>query len=219
VLYDSGVFKRLYDEHEVTFEKDGLKVRVVGVPYHGTKYDMNRFSTIVRKDEDWLICVAHLLASKTGGTMFEGEDIVRYGDLMNYAPDVFCFGHWHKNQGITEITKGKWVVNIGSLSRGALTQDEMERKPAVALLMFEKNTISIIEEPLKIAPAKDVFDVAGRARLEARTASVDALVDNLKSAMLMKPTGSLMDEVRARGDLPSAVKERCLDYLEQAGHR
>jgi len=63
VLYSTGVFNRLYDEHEAVFEKDGVKVRVVGIPYHGTRYDMERFHSIKKGDEDYLVCIAHVLAS------------------------------------------------------------------------------------------------------------------------------------------------------------
>ena len=91
VLYSTGVFKRLYDQHDAVFEQDGVKVRVVGVPYHGTKYDLDRFRAIKKGDEQHLVCVAHVLASEKGGTMFEGEDIVRYSDLLDTAPDLYCF--------------------------------------------------------------------------------------------------------------------------------
>lgn len=91
VLYSTGVFKRLYDEHEVVFERDGVRVRVVGLPYHGTTYDLDRFRNLKKGDEHYLVCVAHVLASEKGGTMFEGEDIVRYSDLLDTAPDVYCF--------------------------------------------------------------------------------------------------------------------------------
>lgn len=91
VLYSTGVFTRLYDEHEAVFTHDGITVRVVGVPYHGTSYDMERFTRIEKGEEDILICVAHVLASHKGGTMFEGEDIIKYKDLVDTAPDVYCF--------------------------------------------------------------------------------------------------------------------------------
>ena len=90
VLFSTGVFNRLYDEHEVTFEKNGVTVRVVGIPYHGTTYDMDRFKNIQKGDEDYLVCIAHVLASKKGGSMFENEDIIKYNDLTDLAPDVWC---------------------------------------------------------------------------------------------------------------------------------
>lgn len=90
VLFSTGVFERLYDEHELLLERDGVSVRVVGVPYHGTSYDMERFA-VEKGDEDWLVVIAHVLASEQGGTMFEGEDIVKYSDLEGLDADVFCF--------------------------------------------------------------------------------------------------------------------------------
>ena len=216
VLLAAGVIKRLYDNHEALFVKDGVKVRVVGIPYHGTKYDMNRLTTLVRKDEDKLVVVAHMLASPSGGTLFDAEDVLKYRDLANLDVDVWCFGHWHRNQGVTEIAPGKWVVNIGSLSRGALTQDEMSRVPAVAVMDFWKDRVAIRQVPLQVRPAKEVFNVEGRARLEARAASVDALVDNLKVTLQDRSVTSLTEEVLARGDVPPNVKERTLLYLERA---
>jgi DNA repair exonuclease SbcCD nuclease subunit len=219
VLFSTGVFHRLYDQHEAVFTRGGVKVRVVGIPYHGTKYDMTRLTSIKKGDEDHLVVIAHLLASKAGGSMFEAEDVIRYHDLAGLAPDVWCFGHWHKNQHITRISDNKWVVNLGSMTRGSLTQDEMARNPAVAVMRFEKNSFDLREVPLTIVPAKEVFDVAGRVRLETRETSVDSLVGSLKLAMARRPEGSLLDEVRGRGDLPPVVRERALEYLERAGTR
>ena len=101
ILFSSGVFKRLYDEHEAVFEETAdfethgiqtvCKVRVVGIPYHGTKYDMERFRSIKKGEEDFLVVVAHVLASERGGTMFEQEDVVKYADLADLDPDVWCF--------------------------------------------------------------------------------------------------------------------------------
>jgi hypothetical protein len=91
VLFSTGVFRRLYDEHEAVFVQDGFKVRVVGVPYHGTQYDLDRFRRIRKGDEDVLVCVAHVLASARGGSMFEGEDILSYDALPAFEPDLFCF--------------------------------------------------------------------------------------------------------------------------------
>jgi len=66
-------------------------VRVVGIPYHGTSYNTNRFTTITKGEEDFLVVMVHCLASAQGGTMFEAEDIVHYEDLKHLDPDVWCF--------------------------------------------------------------------------------------------------------------------------------
>jgi DNA repair exonuclease SbcCD nuclease subunit len=228
VLFETGVFQRLYDKHEARFHEPCMvpdnptdpkgttfTVRVVGVPYHGTSYDMNRLTTITKGDEDYLVVVAHLLASPTQSSMYEAEDVLRYSDLANLDPDVWCFGHWHKNQGV-QVVGGKTFVNIGSISRGALTQDDLNRQPCVAVLHFDKKGVTVKTVPLRVAPAEEVFDVSGRDRKVARAANVDNLVENIKTILTQRQTGDLLEEVRSMPGLTEPVRERSLFYLERA---
>ena len=216
VLFETGVF-RMLDEQGVLLrdQDDDLSVRLVGVPYHGTKYDMNRLTTIVKGDEDYLLVAAHLLASQGGGEMFGGEDIVRYSDIINLDPDVYCFGHWHKNQGVYRHG-GKHIVNIGSLTRGSLSQDDVNRIPEVAIIRFEDYQVTVEQRPLKVQPAAEVFDMVGRVRQEARTMTVGGFVDSVKGALEAGQDKPLLDEVREM-DLPDPVRERLLLYLEASG--
>ena len=220
VLYSTGVFQRLYDEHEVVFIEKDLKVRVVGIPYHGTSYEMERFTSIEKGDEDILICVAHVLASESGGTMFEGEDIVRYADLLDTAPDVYLFGHWHKDQGVQcyeGTSSEKHFVNLGSLTRGSLSQDEVQRVPAAAVISCTKGGVEITTHRLKVKPPEEVFDVAGRARQVRRQVEMDSFVSKIKESLLPTEGESLEDAVSMMEGIPQEVKEKALYYLELAG--
>jgi DNA repair exonuclease SbcCD nuclease subunit len=219
VLFATGVFHRCYDDHEAVFEKDGVKVRVVGVPYHGTVYDYERFRRIQRKDETHLVCMAHVLASPSGGAMFENEDIVKYHDLTEFAPDTFLFGHWHKDQGVVNVGY-KVVVNIGSLTRGALSQDESIRRPACAVLSFEQGKpVQVRVVRLKVSPVDAVFDVEGRIRAESRTMTMDAFVESVRKKLIVEKGKPLEDVIASMEDVPPKVRERVLLYLEQAGAR
>lgn len=217
VLYSTGVYKRLYDEHEAVFRRSGgVTVRVVGIPYHGTTYDMERFTSIVKGDEDILICVAHVLASNKGGTMFEGEDIIKYADLVDTAPDVYLFGHWHKNQGV-ETLGGKQFVNIGSLTRGSLSQDNMDRIPSAAVLRCTEKGVAIEVVPLNVRPAVEVFDVEGRQRQVKRQVEMDSFVTAIRDALQPAKEGeTLAEAVTGMGDVPNEIRERALAYLERA---
>jgi exonuclease SbcD len=216
VLYSTGVYKRLYDEHEAVFTHDGITVRVVGIPYHGTSYDMERFTSIKKGGEDILICVAHVLASHRGGTMFEGEDIVKYADLVDTAPDVYLFGHWHKDQGVEEIG-GKQFVNIGSLTRGALSQDNMDRIPSAAVLRCTDKGVEIEVVPLNVRPAEEVFDVEGRARQVKRQVEMDSFVEAIREALQpVEGEQTLTEAVEGMSDVPNEIRERALAYLESA---
>jgi exonuclease SbcD len=216
VLYSTGVYKRLYDEHEAVFTHEGTTVRVVGIPYHGTSYDMERFTSIKKGGEDILICVAHVLASHRGGTMFEGEDIVKYADLVDTAPDVYLFGHWHKDQGVEEIG-GKQFVNIGSLTRGALSQDNMDRIPSAAVLRCTDKGVEIEVVPLNVRPAEEVFDVEGRARQVKRQVEMDSFVEAIREALQpVEGEQTLTEAVEGMSDVPNEIRERALAYLESA---
>lgn len=220
-LFASNVFHRLYDEHEYVHEHEGMKVRVVGIPYHGPRYDLDRLRNIERHDEDWLICNAHLLASPQGGEMFKNEDIIKYDDLLELAPsvDVWCFGHWHKNQGITQIADHKWVVNVGSMTRGSLTQDNVDREPGVVVMGFwprEKHMPPSLEfVKLTIEPSDQVFDMEKRVKEEARAMTVDAFVESVKEE-LQSSSDEPFDEIVGAMEIPSEVKERALQYIEAA---
>lgn len=191
-------------------------VRVVGIPYHGTTYDHLRFRNIKKGEEDHLVCMAHVLASEKGGTMFEGEDIIKYSSLVDLDPDVWLFGHWHKDQGVTSLG-GKTIVNIGSLTRGALSQDEMVRRPACAALTFQRGQpVQVQVVRLKVAPPEEVFDVEGRVRQETRSMTMDAFVDSVKRKLVTERGKDLGEILDGMPDVPDKVRERVLLYLERA---
>ena len=149
--------------------------------------------------------------------MFEGEDIIGYKELAGLAPDVWCFGHWHKDQGVTEIASGKWVVNTGSLSRGSISQDDTTRKPSAVALRFSKQSVTFEKIALKVSPPSEVFNLEGKARSEARELTMGAVVDRLKGRLDMREEGSVLDLVREAVQIPDPIRERTVFYLERAG--
>ncbi len=215
VLFSTGVFKRLYDNHEIVFAEGGVKVRLAGIPYHGTTYDLDRFKNITKGNEDYLVVTAHVLASAKGGSMFENEDIIKYDDLIEMNPDVdvWLFGHWHKDQGVWE-KDGKYIVNVGSLSRGALVQDDMDRKPCAIELGFTEGGIEVVRHDLQIPKAAEIFDVAGRERQEMRESVMEDFVSNLKSSLIKDSDSNTLESVVAKTEIPDTVRERALRYLE-----
>ena len=161
---------------------------------------------------------AHVLASAKGGSMFENEDIVKYDDLTDLAPgvDVWMFGHWHKDQGITEIAPDKWVVNVGSLSRGALIQDDLDRKPCAVELGFSKDGIDIVRHDLDLPEVEQIFDLDSRQKAEMRETVMENFVASLSKALEGSQDADSLDDVVRSSDVPDKVRERALSYLERA---
>jgi hypothetical protein len=129
-----------------------------------------------------------------------------------------CFGHWHKDQGIQEIAKDKWAVNLGSLSRGALIQDDLDRVPSCAILTFTEQGVEIEQRVLKVRPSNEVFNIERAGRAKKRTMAVDVFASSLKETLITRTKGSLLDAIRQM-DAPNSVRERAISYLEQAGAR
>lgn len=218
VLFETGVFKRCYDEHEHIFTgDDGTKVQVVGVPYHGTTYDLDRFR-MIQKRGDYLVVMGHQLASQEGGSMFEGEDIISYKQLQEICPQasVFLFGHWHKNQGVVTLPSGQVVVNVGSMTRGSLSQDEVARVPEVVRLSFTKAGFSYKQIPLTVSPPEDVFDMTGRKRAEQKESVLSDFADRFKETLQATvDREDIPAMVRGMKDLDPEIRELALSFLGQ----
>lgn len=232
-LFETEVFERLYTvRHHETGEVeqyypatlgggDQPKVRLEGIPYHGPKYDMRYFKDIQKRDADFLVVAGHVLASPHGGSMFAGEDIIKYQDLLELNPEVdaWIFGHWHKNQGVVEIAPGKWVVNIGSLTRGSLSEDNVDRIPQVAVLTFT-DKVEIETRDLKVKPAKEVFDLDKRDREEARTMTIDAFVQNVQESLARTANKEdLTEVVKGMDEVPAKVRDKTLFFMEKAAEK
>ena len=133
-------------------------------------------------------------SSLLGAPLLASSDFVMYNDLLETAPDIYFFGHWHKDQGVVHMGD-KTFINIGSLTRGSLSQDEMERKPACA---------------------HEVFDVEWRVRQEKQQVEMDSFVTKIREALVEgSQTTPLSSLVSGMGDVPAQVREKALGYLEQ----
>jgi DNA repair exonuclease SbcCD nuclease subunit len=218
VLFSSGLFKEFGDDKDIIFEEGDLKVRVVGVPYHGTEYDFDRLKSIQKGDEDYLLVACHLLARKgKTGTMFEGEDIVGY-DFLNEITDVdgWFFGHWHKDQGITQLPNGATVVNVGSLTRGSLHLDDLDRKPCVVEVQASSSGLNFIRHDVPVRPASEAFKVEEAIREKEDTQRMNELVEKMKNVATKGWTDlTLKERVASISSASQGAKEIASSYLDQ----
>lgn len=221
VLFATGVFKPLGEygdsRHELHITKDGLKVRVVGIPYHGEIYDIERVLGIKKCGEDVLIVAAHLLArAGNTGSMFEGEDILGY-DLLekNTEVDVWCFGHWHKDQGIHRLSNGAQVINVGSLTRGSLHLDDLDRKPCVVEISADREGVKCVRHDVPVRHVSEAFkvDVALYARSD-RDRMME-IIDRMKRVATEDGSGIPLSERVKNSGLSRAVIEKTLGYLDE----
>ncbi len=215
VLYESGTFQRLRDQ---VFEDGGMRVRVVGVPYSPERSLADLQAIQKQPGDDFLIAVVHQLAAANPPPNVEdffGEPVFKYQDLVSQdGPDVFCFGHWHKDQGIVEID-GKRFVNQGATSRGALTNENIQRQPKVSLIEVGPTGIVIVEMPLIVAPPEDVFDFEKKERQEKESDSIDQFIVQLQNNVRVDLSASIESNVEQLEFAPT-VRSTALEYLARA---
>lgn len=219
VLFSSNVFKQFGDDSEIVLDGDGVRVRIVGIPYHGAEYDFDRLKSLKKKDgDDYLFVAAHLLARQGDtGTMFEGEDIIGYNFLETIPDvDVWFFGHWHKDQGVKKLSNGSLVVNVGSLTRGALHLDDLDRAPCVVEVNASKEGISYTRHNVPVRHAEEAFKVGEAVREKESQSRMDDIVEKMRAVASASRSGaSLLERVKEM-PLAEQVREQVILYLEEA---
>lgn len=221
VLYEAKVFYHLREE---VFSDEDVEVRVVGVPYSPDR-TLDELRSIQKRKRpisggrrEKLVAVVHALAGKNPPAHVEeffGEPVFRYEDLITPdGPDVWCFGHWHQDQGIEEID-GRWFVNQGAVSRGALVRENLERTPKVAIIRVCDEDLSVLSVPLKVAPSSEVFDLERKERRDQEAKVIDQFVSVLGESVDFDPSVGIEENVQ-KLSFAADVRSLAVDYLTQA---
>jgi hypothetical protein len=219
-MLNSGVFLPLRDE---VFTSGTMRVRVVGVDYTTDLDDEGLRDAVRKKDGDtYTVAFVHALAAYAPEERiqsFFGERIFDYRDLVfEGCPDVYIFGHYHKDQGIREHL-GVQFVNLGAVSRGALTFENLDRKPKVSLLKFNSQGLSVEEHVIPHGDSADVFDLEMKAQLDKERRSLDDFIRQLRSSSSTSPDSDIEDRVEAfrkSPAYPDELKSILLETLESA---
>lgn len=217
VLFGAGVFTELREQE---FVSGSLKVRTIGVEYT-TDLDVDGLHDLVRKkDENYTVAFVHALAAfapEEKIQSFFNERVFDYRDLVfDGCPDVYVFGHYHKDQGIVDHMGVKFV-NLGAVSRGALTFENMERQPKVSLITINSQGVSVEEHVIPHEDASDIFDVERKKKLEAERKSLDEFVLKLRSDAVEGSSDSLESRKRDLEKYPE-LRDLALELLETAEH-
>lgn len=216
VLFATKVFEQL---REVVFEAEGLRVRVVGVPFSPDRTLAELLSIQKKEGDTHLIAVVHALASKEPPSSVEdfwNEPVFKYQDLVTPdGPDCWLWGHWHKDQGI-ELVEGKQFVNLGSVSRGSLVRENLERTPKVALVEVTESGVSVKELPLKVLPPSEVYDLEKKSLQEQERQEISNFISKLTTDILINTEDSIESNLKGL-NFAEEVRSEALRYLEMAG--
>lgn len=216
VLLEAQVFRLLQDQ---MFESGSLRVRVVGVEYT-TDLDVDGLHDLVRKkDENYTVAFVHALAAMAPEEKIQNffhERIFDYRDLVfDGCPDAYIFGHYHKDQGIVDHLGVKFI-NLGAISRGALTFENMDRKPKIASLVFNSQGVSVEEHVVPHLDAFHVFDLEKKKKLEMERHSLNEFIAQLRSNAELISDDSISSRKTELDKYPEDVRRLTLELLESA---
>lgn len=219
VLVSSGVISLLsrevtsWSRRQIHCITEELTIRFVGTAFGELKESSLENVQFEKGEEDWLICMAHVFAGPLRVNFF-GNMTLGYRDMLDFGPDVFIFGHMHKDQGI-QVINGKHFINVGAIARGSIAEDDVKRSPKIAVLQISKEGIKATPVILKVKPAAEVFDLKAKEHEDQRFQQIKEFVD-----MISQESESEVEDIPKRLaalSFEDEVKERALDYLEQAG--
>jgi len=215
VLFAAGVFTRLTER---VFKDGDLQVRVVGLPYSPFRTIADIHAVKKKPGDTFLICVIHQLAAEDPPPSvvdFFGEPVFKYADLISPdGPDLFCFGHWHKDQGIVDIGTTQFV-NLGAVSRGALIRENTQRTPKVALIEATLDGLRVMQLPLSVAPPEDVFDFDRKERQEHEETNIEQFVQALQANASFDPSSSIEDNLQSL-NFAVEIRDMAREYLDRA---
>lgn len=217
VMMKSSVFKPM---DNAIFESGSMRVRVVGVDYT-TDLDVDGLHDLVRKrkDDTYTVAFVHALASMAPEEKiqsFFNERIFDYRDLVfEGCPDAYVFGHYHKDQGIVDHLGVKFV-NLGAISRGALTFENLERVPKISSIVCSSQGISIEEHVVPHLDASSVFDLDLKKKRDKEHKSLDEFIAKLREDGGLMLDHSMETRKLLLSKYPDDVRNLALEILEMA---
>lgn len=214
VLFASGIFKRMED---TTFIEGDLKVRVVGFPFK-SHFEASEFN-IERGEEDILIVAAHTFATPNGGVLFGHETALSYFDLSSCSPDIFIFGHLHTDQGI-QVINNKTFMNLGSMTRGSLTQDNLQRIPRFGYIEVTKDEQGIVKIhtdaiEYDVKPSNEVFDLEKSKRLETERRDIENFIATLAGTAEGGEDEDIITTIRNLTEFQDVVRDKAIHYITE----
>jgi hypothetical protein len=134
---------------------------------------------------------------------YENYPAADWADAMGNTGTVH-YGHVHEPHGCYRVNSVTFS-NCGALSRGSLTESNLNRTPSVAI--WDSTTGLISHHELRAKPASEVFRLAEAMEKRAAGVTLNTFLDAVEATQLdVTSTDSVVQHVRAQhSDDPALV--------------
>lgn len=216
VLYASESLIQIRNIEKVI---NGIKINIRSIPF-SEEIDLDSIEK-AKKDFDISIMVLHLYTSPEGGLLYKSK-IYSYEELSKTEDDIYILGHYHIDQGIKSISinnKNMIFVNIGAISRGSLSEDNINRIPKIALFQVnkidQKVEISYKTIPLDVKPPEEVFDFTAYEKEKKEKKEINDFISKLKTDILDSDSDHIMTELKNL-NIEKKVFDKVIDFIQNA---
>lgn len=176
-------------------------------------FDPKQIQYLKRMDADFTVLVAHCFVSKDGQAY--GEPCPTFDDFAHLGCDLILLGHDHSEYDVVKWGNTQFVRH-GSLVRGSMHRENLDRNPQVGLLTFEKGQEPQVNYiPLQVLPSREIFDLDKRSEKKFKEEEIQTFVQKLLSLKTYN-TGSIAEMLRQMG-LSKETISTTEAYLLMAG--
>lgn len=147
--------------------------------------------------------------------MHDSAEVAQHGNF-----DVVLYGHEHGNHGVYKrkrpTGKDTVFVNLGSICRGTIGDDDLKKEPSVFLLDLGDEKVSGKKIKLKnVRPAEECFLLEEHFADVEHKADVQDAVSSLKDTRLERfSVEGIMKSIEIRDDVTDDVRSTALELLD-----
>lgn len=217
----SGAMIELRPEGLV-LEEGSLRVRIAGTDYNEKDPLPNCMAVKKQEGDHALITVGHFYSGPGATDSFFGHTRLGYEELKECDTDIWVLGHFHNDQGIQELKKGELrraFINIGSLTRGSLDEDNINRIPSFGRIRIQEDgTWSTEQVPIpNVLPASEIFSLEKYEERKQEREAIREFVTHLKEQVGLESfTAEDKDQFLATLELDEEIKLLVEKYIEEA---
>ncbi|MCW4026511.1 MAG: metallophosphoesterase [Candidatus Bathyarchaeota archaeon] len=214
-----GILGRLENVH--LLEWDVVKLGNVTIhPIPGIPNVTVEDYKIEKRDTEWNVIISHqsvvpdkskeMAVLRNKPFIHDSTEVAELTDA-----DMVLYGHQHRRDGIY-MRNDKLFVNLGSICRGTITEEDLNKEPAVFVVDFSEGNYNYHEVKLEsVRPAEEVFNLDDYFEGKANKQDIQDAIDKFKETAVQSfSIEAVIADIQIKEGVEEKVRDRALELLE-----
>jgi len=172
-----------------------------------------------KEDKKWHIIASHqsVVPNKN-----EEMEILRNKPFIHDSQEIaditqaqiILYGHQHRHDGIYRRSN-KLFSNLGSICRGTIGNEDLNKKPSVLVLELTDKVNAKIIQLKNVKPKEEVFHIEEHFEAKAHKEDIDEAIKRLQDTRLEKfSIETVINDIELREDVDQPVKDKAFKFIE-----